>query len=264
MSIRRGYVTVSFGQMHYRYAGRRGAPVMVLLHQTPSTSEMYEPLMRQLAGDYRLIAPDSPGMGQSDAMPGALTIANLADGVAEFLDELGVDRCYVFGHHTGASVAVQLAVASPSQVQALALSGPPLLDDELRDKLRAASATIEVKSDGSHFADMWHRISAKDPSAPLDIIARETINGIRLADRYADAYAAVIDHDFESLLAQLRCPVLAFAGSDDVLYRQLDAVCEKLANVRRDVIDGERTFACETSAEKVAGLLRRFFVREAA
>ena len=264
MTVRRGYVTVSFGQVHYRYAGRRSAPVLVLLHQTPSTSEMFEPLMLQLAGDYRLIAPDTPGMGQSDATPGPLTIANLADGIAEFLDELGVDRCYLFGHHTGASIAVQLSASGSTHIEALALSGPPLLDDELRQQLRAVSASLPMQEDGGHLLEMWQRIRAKDTSAPLEIIERETRNGLQLGDRYTAAYNAVIEHDMDSLLAQLRCPVLAFAGSNDVLHSQLDAVCKKLTNVRCDVIADERTFACETSAEKVAGLLRHFFVREAA
>lgn len=264
MTIRRGYISTSFGQMHYRYAGRRGAPVLVLLHQTPSTSAMYEPLMQQLAGEFRLLAPDSPGMGASDAAPGRLTIASLADGIAEFLDELGADQYYLFGHHTGASIAVQLAATNPNQVRAMALSGAPLLDDALRDALPAAAAAIPVTEDGSHLATMWSRIRAKDPGAALEIIERETIGGLQLGQRYADAYQAVIEHDIEALLPQVHCPVLAFAGTDDPLYTRLDDVCAELRSSQRAVIEGGRTFVCETAAEQVSGMLRQFFMREAA
>ncbi len=264
MTIRRGYVTASFGQMHYRYAGRRGAPVLVLLHQTPSSSAMYEPLMQQLSGEFRLLAPDSPGMGGSDAMPGKLTIAGLADGIAEFLDELGAEHYYLFGHHTGASIAVQLAATNPRQVKAMALSGAPLLDDTLRQALPAAAEPFPVADDGAHLLKMWQRIRTKDPAAPLAIIERETIGGLQLGQRYADAYQAVIEHDIAALLPQIRCPVLAFAGTDDPLHSRLDAVCAKLRAGQRDTIEGGRTFVCETAAEQVSGLLRQFFVREAA
>jgi len=264
MSVRRGYATVSFGQMHYRFAGRLGAPVLVLLHQTPSHSGMYEALMEQLAGEFRLLAPDTPGMGLSDTMPGEMSIARLASGIAEFLDELGVDHCYLFGHHTGASIAVQMAATNPAHVDGIALSGPPLVDAELAEKLRAGSGDIRTRADGSHLSEMWQRVYAKDSNAPLEIIERDVLSAFAIGKHYAAAYDAVIAHDMESLLSQVTCPVLAFAGTEDVLYPQLGAVCDKLDDVQRSTIDHERSFVCETSAAKVAGLLRQFFVREAA
>jgi pimeloyl-ACP methyl ester carboxylesterase len=51
----------------YREAGKRDAPVLLLLHGLPSSSRMYEPLLTRLADRYRLIAPDYPGFGHSAA-----------------------------------------------------------------------------------------------------------------------------------------------------------------------------------------------------
>ena len=42
--------------------------------------------MLALANDYRLYAPDTPGMGLSDPVAGEMTIDALADGIVEFLD----------------------------------------------------------------------------------------------------------------------------------------------------------------------------------
>ena len=78
MSIGRAYANCSYGQVHNRYAGTPGAPPLVLLHQTPSTSAMYETLMQRLAGDFRLIAPDTPGMGLSDPTAPQFSIAGAA------------------------------------------------------------------------------------------------------------------------------------------------------------------------------------------
>ena len=264
MSIGRGYIATSFGQVHYRYAGTPGAPVLLLLHQTPSTSAMYEPMMRALSPHFRLIAPDTPGMGMSDASGDDLTIPGLAKAIGEFLDELGVVRCYVFGHHTGASIAAELAAQQPSLVQAIALSGPPLLTRDMREKLPSLASSFDVREDGQHLASMWQRIRDKDHDAPLEIIERETINGLRLGDRYGAAYDAVIEHDIAAAMTSLECPALVFAGTEDILYSQLDAAFELLKHGERRSIDGARTFVCETEHRLVAELLQDFFLREAA
>ncbi|MGI9235797.1 MAG: alpha/beta fold hydrolase [Woeseiaceae bacterium] len=264
MSVRRAYAAVSFGQMHYRYAGTPGKPVVVLLHQTPSTSEMYEDLMNALAADYRLIAPDSPGMGMSDAVGGDWSIAAVAAGVAEFLDEIGVDRCSLFGHHTGASIAAEIVLIGTQHVEAVALSGPTLLNDDLRERLPEMASAIAARNDGSHLQQMWQRIRGKDESAPLRIIERETFNGIQLGELYPTAYDAVIRQDFAKALSELSCPVLVFAGTGDPLYGQLDAALQLLGDGRKESVAGAKTFVCETHCPEVAGLLRDFFSHEAA
>ena len=264
MTIGRAYVATSFGHVHYRYAGTPGAPVLLMLHQTPSSSTMFEPMMHALSPEFRLIAPDTPGMGMSDAKPGDMTIPALAEGIAEFLDELGVVRCHVFGHHTGASIAVELAAQQSSLVEAIALSGPPLLTPEMREALPALGSRFDIDEDGEHLSSMWQRMRDKDRDAPLEIIERETINGIQLGDRYSAAYSAVADHDFATALSGLGCPALVFAGTEDSLYSQLDAAFRLLKRGRRESIDGARTFVCETEYQRVAALLQDFFLGEAA
>ncbi len=264
MKVRRGYATVSFGQVHYRFGGTPGKPIVVLLHQTPSTSEMYEDLMQALLSDYRLFAPDTPGMGLSDSVADQSSIAALANGIAEFLDEVGIDRCSLFGHHTGAAIAVELAAKQPQRFDTLALSGPTLLDDELRDRLPALASQIPASDDGAHLLKMWQRISAKDVSAPPAIIERETLSAVRLGPRYAAAYDAVMKQDLAAALARLACPVLVFAGTRDPLYGQLDEAVRLLKDGRSASIDDARTFVCETHTPDVARLLLGFFPGAAA
>lgn len=264
MNVRRAYATVSFGQVHYRYAGTAGKPIVVLLHQTPSTSAMYEDLMQALAPDYRLFAPDTPGMGMSDDIENTMTIAALARGIAEFIDEVGIEHCCLFGHHTGAAIAAELAAAHPERFDAIALSGPTLLSDELRAKLPGMATAYPTNADGNHLLQMWRRMHNKDASAPLGIVERETINGIQLGERYPAAYDAVIQQDIATTLAALRCPVLVFAGTGDPLHQQLEAALQLLSDGRMQSIDDARTFICETHCPEVAALLRDFFPREAA
>lgn len=264
MKVHRGYATVSFGQVHYRYAGTGRGPVLVLLHQTPSTSAMYEDLMRALAGDFRLLAPDTPGMGLSDPVEGRMTIDALANGIVEFLDALGIGRCCVFGHHTGAAIATQLAADRPERVDALALSGPTLIDATLREKLPEVSATLPTDGGGGHLVQRWRRILRMDRDVPLHIAQRETLNAIAMGDRYSAAYEAVMAHDVDRALTAVTCPVLVFAGTRDVLYPQLDAAHALLADGSKREIADAGSLVCETHCHEVAALLRDFFPAEAA
>ena len=66
-TIRRHFVTVGNRQVHYRRAGT--GPVVVLCHQSPSSSRETVPLMERLMGDFTVFAPDTPGNGLSDPLP---------------------------------------------------------------------------------------------------------------------------------------------------------------------------------------------------
>jgi len=52
----------------YRDAGPQDAPVILLLHGFPTSSNMFRNLIPRLAGSFRVVAPDYPGFGQS-SMP---------------------------------------------------------------------------------------------------------------------------------------------------------------------------------------------------
>lgn len=257
--ILRGYVDLDHGQLHYRRAGVPGEPLVVLLHQTPSTSEMYEPLMHALADRFDLIALDTPGFGGSDALPGVFSIAAAAKALAAAIAKLHAGPCDWFGHHTGAALALQVAYDEPQRVRRLAMSGPCLLDAKLRERLPLVSAYLQPTADGSHLGPMWERMAAKDADAALAIRQREFIAGLAAGTTYSEAYASVIATDTEAQLRALRCPTLVFAGTADPLYPQLDAAFRMLANGRKAEVAGAKTFICERQTAEVAGLLSDFF-----
>ena len=51
VNIKKGYVDVSDGQIHYRMQSDGAGPFLILFHMTASSSESYESLMTALAGD---------------------------------------------------------------------------------------------------------------------------------------------------------------------------------------------------------------------
>lgn len=257
--IKRGYVSVGRCQLHYRRAGNAAAPLLVLLHQTPSSSEMYEPLMTLLADRFELLALDTPGFGNSDAIEGPFSIPAAASALSAAVRWLRPGPCHWFGHHTGAALALQVASAHPEQVARLAMSGPCLLNEALRQRLPLVAAHVPVAADGSHLQTLWDRMTAKDAEAPLPLRQRELLVGLAAGLRYAEAYQAVIEVDTETQLRNLDCPTLVFAGTLDPLHGQLDAAFRLLKQGRKAEIAGARTFICERQTVEVAALLTDFF-----
>lgn len=263
VAARRAYADIDGRQLHYRWAGNASHPPLVLLHQSPSTSAMYEPLMACLADRFYLLAPDTPGFGNSDGLPGDLgdlAIDDYASAIHALLDTLGVLPCYLFGHHTGAAIAVAMEHAFPGSARAMALSGPTLLDEDLKRELPLRANTIALEEDGSHLQAMWQRIQQKDPAAPLSLLQREMQSAFSCGDSYEASYRAVAQQDFVNQLASIACPALVFAGGEDPLHH---AVAPTVSHLRRGVAaelsGGERTYVCERQAGAVAARLTEFF-----
>ncbi|GMG86308.1 alpha/beta fold hydrolase [Biformimicrobium ophioploci] len=258
--IRRGYLDADCGQLHYRICGEVSAPLLLLLHQTPSASEMYEPIMARLAKNFLVVALDTPGFGSSDALVGEFSIAAVARTIqAAVAREFG-GPVLVFGHHTGAAIAVQLAFDYPQFVRAIALCGPTLLSEQQRKQLPATASPIALCESGVHWQEMWLRLRNKDFDAPLSLSMRETLLAFKCGSAYQDSYCAVVEQDTAAQMRAIECPVLLFAGDRDPLLASVAQSAQLLRNSHVATIPASAgTYICETQADTVAELLNSYF-----
>ena len=106
----------------FREAGPKDAPVLLLLHGLPSSSRMFEPLLRRLSDRCHLIAPDYPGFGHSDwPHPGqfAYTFDHIAEVMNHFVEAIGMSRCTFYMQDYGGPVGFRMALAHSDRVEAL-------------------------------------------------------------------------------------------------------------------------------------------------
>src|SRR5271155_3166295 len=106
----------------YREAGRKDAPVLLLLHGLPSSSRMFEPLFARLSDRYHLVAPDYPGFGHSnwpDPKTFAYTFDHYADIMNHFTEALGLARYTLYMQDYGGPVGFRMALAHPDRIGAL-------------------------------------------------------------------------------------------------------------------------------------------------
>ena len=106
----------------YREAGPKTAPTLLLLHGLPSSSRMFEPLLRRLSDRYHLVAPDYPGFGHSD-WPDPKTFAYSFDRYAQiinrFTEALGLSHYTLYMQDYGGPVGFRMAMSHPERVEAL-------------------------------------------------------------------------------------------------------------------------------------------------
>ncbi|MCV2369164.1 alpha/beta fold hydrolase [Roseateles oligotrophus] len=108
----------------YREAGDRKNPTFVLLHGFPSSSFMYRNLLPLLAERFHVIAPDYVGFGDSAApQPGDFEYSfdHLAEHVEALLQQLGLDRYYLYMQDYGGPIGLRLATAKPQAVLGLVI-----------------------------------------------------------------------------------------------------------------------------------------------
>jgi len=132
------YVDVDGVRVFHREAGPADAPTALLLHGFPSASHQFRRLIDALGTRYRLVAPDYPGFGHSDAPestttggPFAYTFDHLADVVEGFVERLGLRRFVMYVFDFGAPVGFRLATRHPEWVAGLVVQNGNAYDEGL-------------------------------------------------------------------------------------------------------------------------------------
>jgi len=255
--INKGYADLPWGQVHFRVAG--SGPPVVLLHDSPRSSVLHEPLIETLAERWTAIALDTPGYGNSDPLAtGAPDIGDLADALAATLDALGLPPCPVYGYHTSSKIALELAVRHPGRASLIVMDGLSVPAEPVSDAfIERYMAPFRVTGDGAYLASTWarvrdlhrffpwfshtagHRLAMELP-AP-DALHRYALDLLMAGSDYAAAYAAAMRYDPVPALGRLTDPAVVMCRRDDVLCAHLERLPERLADgVLREALPADR------------------------
>jgi pimeloyl-ACP methyl ester carboxylesterase len=271
VTITRGYVPGKYGQVHYRTAGEDGEHVPVLLlHQNPSSSFEYEPLIRELASDRRVVALDTPGYGMSDAPPEPLSMEGYATAMAESLDAVGLGPSSafdVYGFHTGALLAIEVALALPDRVRQVAVTGLPMRSAEERAELLAKAKNAPALDEEGEVAlamgrGLWNYVvAARKPGLSLERYGALWMDKYRALDKSSWAYVGVWSYDYDRM-RRVTQPALLIQPDETIRDVSIEAIrlvpnhtIIEFPELERDVLD------LPEGVSSIAAAMRDFFGR---
>lgn len=217
----RGYVDTRWGQLHYRASGpdpRDGGPVVVLFHESPRSSIVYEPIMATLGESVSAFAFDTPGFGLSDSAPEGATIPEYGAVLLEAIDALGVGGFVPVGMKTGAGLAVQVAtlagIERVDRIVVYATSEPDPAKSEFWAQNWAPE--LPVEADGGVLGYLWRKnVGLYGTDSPRDLLAcvADTISNL---DRYNSIYPTTFRYGPTSW--QLRLALVAAGVEMTVVF----------------------------------------------
>jgi pimeloyl-ACP methyl ester carboxylesterase len=233
------FATADGVKLHYLQAGE--GPVLLLLHGYAQTSLMWRPAMTELRKRFTVIAPDLPGIGDSEIPAKGLDMKSAAVTIHSLMKALGVAKAKVVGHDIGLMVAYAYAAQFPAETEKLVVMDAflpgvgdwqPFYNDPRNWHFRFNGPTPEALVAGreriyfEHFwndfaADKNRSISAADRVAYTAAYARP--GRMRAGWEYFVSFLQAAQDFAEFSKTKLPMPVLVIAGekaSGEVLSGQ--------------------------------------------
>jgi pimeloyl-ACP methyl ester carboxylesterase len=246
-------------EMAYVDEGNKNAQVIVMVHGLGGYIKNWYPTIDGLKDNYRCIAVDLPGYGQSTLRDFAEEdyMVFFARSVDAFIKKLGLDNVILMGHSMGGQVSMVAALKNPQWLDQLILAAPAgfetFTDEQAATLKQFSSAAVLM----SHTEDQI-RAAYKINFVEMPVLAEEMIQDRILAKEapWFEAYAKVremgikgmLDHPVYEDLDQIQVPTYVLFGEKDFLIpnrylhagmttQQVAEVGNKIPNVKIKMIE---------------------------
>ena len=228
--------------LFYDDVGR--APAIVFLHGYPFNRSMWRAQIDFFAArDYRCIAPDLRGLGQSVAQTlvcerggtdqrlksvPLTTMTEMASDVAALIDDLKVERALIVGLSMGSYIALEFVHLFPSRVQALVLAGARAQGADEAEKQSREEQAQRVVVERMEFAV---QSILKNLLAPATFVDKhDTVARVREMILETDPQGAAaaqrgmaLRRDYSGTLHNIEVPTLIIASREDGVRKPEDA-----------------------------------------
>ena len=222
-------------RIRYVVAGHGDA--VVLIHRWSASAEMWEPLIKNLSRDHRVIAMDCRGHGKSDKPHDPTAYGDeMVKDVVHLLDHLKIKKAHIVGYEMGGGIVAKMLTQYPDRFRSAVMSGSVGFrsNDQNLDK-----ALIKSLSTGVALSDAI--VANRPAGTPMPL--PEQREKMRQMDVNQDSQALAAQRMGDSGLwvtpeemEKNKVPVLMIYGAfeDETFRRRAKAV----GAAQLDVIDG--------------------------
>lgn len=274
-------------EIFYREAGPKGAPVVLLLHGFPTSSQMFRNLIPALADSYRVIAPDYPGFGHSAAPArSAFTYGfdRLARVIDRFTEKVGASRYALYVQDYGAPIGFRLAAAHPERVTAIVVQNGNAYDEGIdnefwkpikaywkapedsakRDALRGLLTYDATKWQYTHGVPEPQRVSPDGAAHDQFLLDRPGNAEIQLDLFLSYGSNPPLYPKWQRYFREHQPPALIAWGKNDQIFPAAGAEPYRrdLPAAKVHLLDAGH-FALETEGARITQLMRAFLAKHA-
>ena len=223
--------------------GGEGEP-LILLHGFGADKDNWTPVSRHLSHDFRIIAPDLPGFGESDKPATAdYSIEGQVQHLAAFVQALHLDRFDLGGSSMGGRIAAVYASAHPNQVHTLWLLAPAGVasakPSELAQLIQSTGSNPLLVKSPEDFQRLLAFVFVHQPRIPrpvLDLLARRAVDNYALDQQIfaTDQHSPPLEPQIKGLSIPT---FITWGDHDRILDVSGAAVLQKLVpHVRVDIL----------------------------
>ena len=243
----------------------RGNPV-VLIHGFPLNRNMWDPQIKALSSDYRVIAPDLRGHGESEGPPGPYLMEVHAYDVRRLLDHLNIDQAVIAGFSMGGYATFAFYRLYPGRVKALILADTrPQADSPEAKQGRMDLAGVARKEGAGAIADRLipRLLTQSSVETRKDLVdnVRRMITSTPVVGIAGDLMGLAERADSVSTMDTISCPTLVIVGEQDALTPLPDSqlMAQKIKGAKLETIPNAAHLSNMEQPEVFNSAMRSFF-----
>lgn len=259
------------------YRDEGSGEVLLLIHGMAGSSDAWRELIPRLAKNYRVVAPDLLGHGQSTKPRGDYSLGAFAVWLRDLLDELGIARATIVGHSLGGGVAMQFIYQHPDYCERVILISSGGLGPDVGWILRLLSAPgaefvlpiiapTPVLKAGNKIGSWFTSAGMRAPRASEIWRAYSSFSDRPTRDAFLRTLRSVVDYRGQAVSALNRLhvrselPTLAIWGEDDEIIPVEHGYAAQAARPgsRLEVLPGVGHFAHVEAPNEVADIIDDF------
>ncbi|MGZ3588674.1 MAG: alpha/beta fold hydrolase [Candidatus Limnocylindrales bacterium] len=220
-----------------------GARTIVHVHGFAISGRYLLPTAWRLAPHYWTFVPDLPGFGRSQHPHHPLGIPELADALARFMDQVGIERAVLLGNSLGCPISAEFLDRYPDRIEAAILCSP---------------------AGGQHNRPIYRGLTQLVLAGLREPLGMAPIAVTDYA-RYGiipslDLFWSMIHYPVVERIRELRIPTLVVIGSRDPLVseKRVRYYAPQLPHVTAVAIDGAAHAINYSHPEQLANVVRAF------
>jgi pimeloyl-ACP methyl ester carboxylesterase len=257
--VRAGSTEMSF------YDEGKGDPIL-LIHGFAGSKHYWDKIIPDLANEYRVIAPDLPGHGESGMGKGRNSIEDMASTIKELLDQLGLDRVILFGHSLGGYITLAFAELYPQYLKGLSLVHSTANPDseEAKEARENNAKKIQEEGAGPFIEGLSRKLFSPDNTEANAKEIDETVKiGLKTSENGLISTLLAMKNrpDRNQVLKETKLPVLLIAGEKDQIIPPEKTFTVSRQNIEEKVIQNAGHMSMYEQPEELAKVMKDFLAK---